>query len=273
MKRLRYENDIALSVALVAVLFVSPIGSDNAAARDVEVSANSSEITIYVSPGDPTQIQFPTKVVGGYMKGDSQVSLEKKDRDLVIFPNDTLTETGESFIVRLEDGRSYSVRAVRATEPGQRDDFVTIFDDRGDIILTDEEEEAPHKRKKFDKAPATQVSGLMREMALVSEFGKTTVPGYRKADNYKGQVVLNDGTLIATVDTIFIGPGLWGYVLDVTNLLATGQKLNPATFRLHGTRAISMQHWELEARPISVEQQIARKHSGKVYIVTKAKKK
>ena len=34
-------------------------------------------------------------------------------------------------------------------------------------------------------APATKVSGLMREMILYSEFGKGRINGYRATDKYK----------------------------------------------------------------------------------------
>jgi hypothetical protein len=70
---------------------------------------------------------------------------------------------------------------------------------------------------------------------------------------------------------MFIGPNLWGYVLDTTNLLDQSQKLNPATFRIDGTRAVSASAWELAARPLNVEEQISNKHNAKVYIVTRSR--
>jgi hypothetical protein len=111
----------------------------------------------------------------------------------------------------------------------------------------------------------------MREMALVAEFGKGQIPGYQVSEKFKGQTVVSDGALLAKIDRIFIGANLWGYVLDTTNLLDQSQKLNPATFRIDGTRAISASNWELSARPLNVEQQVAGKHNAKVYIVTRAR--
>lgn len=242
-----------------------------AQARDLEVDANSGEIGIFVNPNEPTQVQFPSDISGGFMKKRSTVSLDRRGSDLIIFPRESVNESGEAIIVRLEDGRSYSLRVKKATTDSPRDDFVTINDERGSIVMSKEEEEPPHKEQKFDYAPPTKVSGFMREMVLAAEFGKTGVPGYRRSDKYKGQVVINDGTLIATIDSIFIGPNMWGYVIDASNVLDQTQKLNPASFRLDGTRAISATRWELSPRPLSVEHQVAGDHSTKVYVVTRSR--
>ena len=59
-------------------------------------------------------------------------------------------------------------------------------------------------------------------------------------------------------------------MLDVENLLDTNQKLNPASFRLDGTRAVAAERWELAPRPETAEQRIAGSHKAKVYIVTKS---
>jgi hypothetical protein len=91
------------------------------------------------------------------------------------------------------------------------------------------------------------------------------------SERHKGQTVVSDGAILAKVDKIFVGPNLWGYVLDTTNLLDQSQKLNAATFRIDGTRAISASSWELSARPLNVEEQISSKHNAKIYIVTRAR--
>lgn len=241
----------------------------SAHARTVEYQ--DSEVLVYVSPGEPTQINFSGKIAGGFKRRASSLSLDRKDSDLIIFGQDGLTEQGEAIIVRLEDGRSYSLRVKRANSDNPRDPVVKIVDKRRSILAPAEEQDSPFSKGRPDFAPSTQASGLMREMILVSEFGKSAVAGYRMSDRYQGQVVLNDGTIEATIDRIFIGPNLWGYVLDAQNLIDQTQRLNPATFRLDGTRAVSIQHWELAARPLNIEQQIAAKHKTKVYIVTKAR--
>ncbi len=239
-------------------------------AREIEYA--DDEISVRVTAGEPTQIRFPGIVAGGYKKSYSAISLEKKDGDLIIFANEKIDETGEAIVVRLKDGRSYSVRLQKSTSDSPRDDVIKIRDKRGSIISSEDEDEFPaHKEKKFDYAPPTVVSGLMREIVLASEFGKNKITGYQVTDQYKGETVLNDGAVQATIDRIFIGPNLWGYVLDVKNMLDIGQKLNPATFRLDGTRAISFKDWELTARPLNIEQEIAGKDSTKAYIVTKAR--
>ncbi len=262
----RIYNTIALSTLLSGAVLFSP-----AVSSALDVDYDKGEVVVRVTPGEPTQIQFPGAIDGGFMKKASTLSLQPKDNDLVVFAKENINEAGEAIIVRLKDGRSYAVRISRASADKPRNDVVNINDARGSI-LGGEEEEAPYKERKFDYAPPSQVSGLMREMALAAEFGKASITGYRMSDAYRGQQVLNDGTLIATIDRIYIGPNLWGYVLDTANAIDQTQKINPAAFRVDGTRAISARNWELAPVPMNVEQQLAAKHKTKVYIVTKARK-
>jgi len=239
-------------------------------ARDVEY--RGEEMVISVTPGEPTQIEFPSEVSGGFRKKLSTLSLDKKEQDLIIFANEALTEEGEAIIVRLEDGRSYSVRVRRSGSDSPRDPYVRVYDDRTGVYGEDEETPPPYKSNQFKTATANQVSGLMREMMLVAEFGKTNIAGYRVSERYKGETILNDGTLKATINKIFIGANYWGYVIDASNMLDINQQVNPASFRLDGTRAISMNNWELAPQPINVEQQIAGKHKTTIYVITRARK-
>ena len=258
----------AVKAALALLLAALPF---SAWARDIETGPDTGEISVYVAPNEPTQVQFPGEIVSGYKKKSSALSLDRQNSDLIIFATQSLTSQGEAFIVRLKDGRSYSLRVMRSGESNARDDRVNIIDERSTIILDDQEELPAHAEKDFKYAPPTQVSGLVREMVLVSEFGKGTIAGYKQSDKYKGQVVLNDGTVTAIIDTIFIGPNLWGYVLEATNQLDQSQRVNPASFRLDGARAISLTNWELGPKPLTVEQQITGKDKTKVYIVTRSR--
>jgi hypothetical protein len=253
-----------LSALLIVQGFSTP-----AFARDIEYK--DVEVTVRVAPNEPTQIQFPSAVAGGFKKKVSSLSLEPKETDLVVFAGEGLSESGEAIIVRLKDGRSYSMRVARATAASPRDSLVKIIDGRTPV-LGEEEIDPAYREKKFDYAPPSQVSGLLREMALVAEFGKNSISGYRASDSYRGQTVLNDGAIHATIDTIFMGPNLWGYVLDAENMLDQTQKINPSSFRIDGTRAISAKEWELSPVPITAEQQVAATQKTKVYIVTKARK-
>ncbi|RIL06143.1 MAG: hypothetical protein DCC75_11080, partial [Proteobacteria bacterium] len=215
----------------------------DAGAREVEYK--DSEVDVFVNPGEPTQIQFPSKISGGFKKKLSALSIDRKDDSLILFATDNIQEAGEAIIVRLEDGRSYSLRVARATDTYPRDAFIRIKDDRGALLAYSDEEEPAYKEKTFEYAPPSQVSGLVREMVLLAEFGKKAITGYKVSEDYQGQPVMNDGTLVATIDKILIGPNLWGYILDAKNLLDTSQRLNPASFRLDGTRAVSARNWEL----------------------------
>ncbi|NLF24151.1 MAG: hypothetical protein GX589_00635 [Deltaproteobacteria bacterium] len=257
-------------VAVMAAAFASAaFYSSSALAREIEYAG--AEVTINVAPGEPTQINFPSEIKGGYKPKISNVDLDRKDSDLIVFAGEGLSEKGEAIIVRLTDGHSYSLRLRLADDANPRDDVVRI-DDRRVGSEDGEEDLPPHKERRFTYAPANTVSGLMREMVLAAELGKKGIPGYRVSERYRGETVLSDGTMRATIDRIFIGPNLWGYVLDTHNMLDQTQQINPASFRLDGTRAISAERWELAPRPINVEQQISGKDKAKIYIVTRAKK-
>lgn len=261
MKQTLIFLTLAISLALPLSAF----------ARDVRYE--SQEVPVYVSPNEPTEIEFPSAISMGYKRRDSVLTIDKRENDLVVFSNEAITEKGEALIVRLKDGRSYSLRVHRSSDVNPRDNIVKILDGTGALFQEEDEQEVPaHAERQFGYAKPTQVSGLMREMVLASEFGKSSVSGYRVSERYKGETVLNDGTMDARIEKIFIGPNLWGYVLETSNLLDEGQRINPATFRLDGTRAISAQNWELAPRPMNVEHQIAGDHKSRVYIVTRAKK-
>ncbi|MCB0360687.1 MAG: hypothetical protein KDD44_13660, partial [Bdellovibrionales bacterium] len=190
---------------------------------------------------------------------------------LIVFAQPSLPPEGEALIVHLNDKRTYALRILPATDIDARDDFVTIIDDRPPEV----EEVAPDQKKEQprDFAPPTVVSGLMREMILLAEFGKSKgIPGYRRSTRYAGETVLDDGTISARIKEIYMGPDLWGYVLDVENLLDTNQKINPATFRLDGARAVSAERWDLAPRPLTAEQKITNAHKANVYVITRAKR-
>jgi hypothetical protein len=255
-------------VAVVAGAMIAPTFS--AHARDVEYTTGQGEVEIWVNVGEPTEIIFEGgKIKDGFKNSNAGIALDKKDSSLVVFGKESMSENGEAILVRLEDGRSYPVRIRRANADNPRDAQVVVSDGKGAVGV--EEEDAPFKERSYEYAPASKVSGLMREMVLVAEFGKKSISGYTLSERYKGQTIVSDGAIIAKIDKIFIGPNLWGYVLDTTNLLDQSQKLNPATFRIDGTRAVSMSNWELAARPLNVEEQVAGKHNAKVYIVTRAR--
>ncbi|MCB0336186.1 MAG: hypothetical protein KDD62_07765, partial [Bdellovibrionales bacterium] len=251
MIKQQHKKLIALVLGTVAIVSLS---ANAAFARDIEYK--NGEVSVFVTPGEPTQIQFPGKITGGFKKQQSSLNLDKKETDLIVFATEGLRDRGEAIIVRLDDGRSYSVRIRLSDNTNPRDDVVSIDDDRSRLVSSDDNFD-PTKEKNFKYAPSTTVSGLMREMVLAAEFGKQGISGYRVSERYKGETVISDGTMIAKIDKIFIGPSLWGYVLSTENLLDQTQQLNPATFRLDGTRAISASNWELAPRSLNIEQQIA----------------
>ena len=263
------RSGMKLILVFMACLLTGLLAGE-ALARDVEYPG--SEVDVRVTPGEPTQIQLPGEIAGGFKKKLSAVSIDRKGGDLIIFANEGISESGEAIIVRLTDSRSYSLRIKRATSDNPRDDVIKINDDRSARVMASEEDEFPgYKDRQFQYAPASQVSGLMREMILAGEFGKSEIAGYRVSEKYKGEVVLNDGTVEAKIDKIFIGANLWGYVLETSNLLDQTQKINPATYRLDGTRAVSAEQWELSPRPLTAEEQVSGRDKTRVYVITRAK--
>jgi hypothetical protein len=259
----------SLTGILCGVLILVP--TSPSFARDVEYSSGSGEIRVFVNVGEPTEIIFEGgRIKDGFKNSNAGIALERKESSLVIFGKENLNaEKGEALLVRLDNGMSYPIRIMKAgAEP--RDAQVVVGDGKG-ALGAEEEAPAPYKERGYDYAPPSKVSGLMREMVLAAEFGKSSIPGYQMSEKFKGQTVVSDGAILAKIDKIFVGPNLWGYVLDATNLLDHSQKINPATFRIDGTRAISAAQWELSARPMTIEHQISNRHSTKVYIVTRSR--
>lgn len=259
MKRL-YKLLLAAVVAFNLV--------DSALAREVKYSGN--EVPVYVTPGEPTQITFPSKIEGGFKRKHSALALQRQDNFLVVFAQPEIPYEGEALLVHLSDKRSYALRILPSDDDNPRDEFIDVQDQREDISGDGVAESDPYLQPR-GFAPATFVSGLMREMILVSEFGKRgTIPGYRRSNRYTGETVLHDGAIEAKILEIFMGTDLWGYVLEVENLQDTSYKINPATFRMDGTRAVVAANWELSPKPDTAEQKIAKGNVAKVYIVTKS---
>ena len=247
--------------------------ADMAYARDLNYTG--TEQTIYVTPGEPTQIVFPSKIEGGFKRKNSSLALERKDNFLVVFAQPEIPYEGEALLVQLDDKHSYALRISPADDDHPRDEQAKVIEDREETGGGEEEDVPPSNYSQpRGFAPPTVASGLVREMMLVAEFGKQRgIPGYRRSNKFSGETILNDGTVEAKIDEIFMGPDLWGYVVNVENLLDTNHKLNPASFRLDGTRAVGAERWELAARPVTAEQKVAGQHHAKVYIVTKAQKR
>jgi hypothetical protein len=262
MKKVLYKF-LVLSLILVS--------SNPAEARDVNYSGQ--EMSVYVTPGEPTQVTFPSKISGGFKRKHTSLALERQGNFLVVFAQPEIPYEGEALLVHLDDKRSYALRILPADDDNTRDEFINIKDDREESG----EEGTGTPDNKFPSigyAPSNVVPGLMREMVLVSEFGKKGgVQGYRRSNNYTGETVLHDGTIQAKIKEMFLGSTLWGYVIEVENMLDTGYKINPAAFRLDGTRAIMADKWELAPKPLTAEQELASAHKAKVYVVTRAHKK
>ncbi len=260
------SQKLAVALAALIACSVSP-----AWGRDVQYAQGDGEIDVFVNVGEPTEIVFEgSRIKDGFKNSNAAIALENKGNALIVFGKQNMTPEGVALLVRLDDGRSYPIRVKIASSDNPRDAQILIEDGKG-AFGPEEEEEAPYKERGYDYAPPSKVSGLMREMVLVAEFGKKAIPGYTASERFKGQTVVSDGAILAKIDRIFIGPNLWGYVLDTTNLLDQSQKINPASFRIDGTRAVSASSWDLAARPLNVEEQISNKHNAKVYIVTRSR--
>lgn len=246
--------------------------STPAFARDL--TYNGNEVDVYVKPGEATQVEFPSHIEGGYKNKVSSLALEKKENYLIVFARPEINMDGETIIVHLDDKRTYSLRFLPANEQNPRDGSVKVIDNREPEPEDLGTEEPTTGAKKFKYAPSDTVAGLMREMVMAAEFGKQgAIPGFRRSNRFSGETILDDGAVSAKIDEIFMGSDLWGYVVSVENKLNTTQRLNPASFRMDGTKAIVAQRWQLEAMPETAEQKIAGMHASKLYIVTRAKRR
>lgn len=271
MSKLKLRNTCRVCLAAVVGLGTLLTSSVRTAeARDLKYTGD--EVSIYLTPGEPTQIVFPGKIEGGFKRKNSAIGLQRNDNYLILFAQPDLTDDGEALLVLLDDKRSYAIRALPSSEERKRDESVKLIDERED---TDVENgpATPELVPRQGFAPPSLPTGLMREMILAAEFGtKRGIRGYKQSNRYSGETVLHDGSLEAKIQEMYMGPDLWGYVLSVENLLDTTQRLNPASFRLDGTKAVTAQRWELAPRPKTAEQKLAGEHKAKVYIVTRALK-
>ncbi len=266
MRRLKSVQAYLFPAMLTAfTLLVAPN-----AAEAREIKYDGQEVTVYVKPGEPTQLQFPGNIQGGFRRENSAVLLERQEKYLVVFAQPQMSEDGEVILVHLGDSRSYSIRLKPFDSSNQRDGAVEIVDSRPSPTPETVDEEPEFKVGQ--SAPPSRVSGFMRQMILTAEFGKRkAIPGYRRSNRYSGEVVLHDGSIEAKIDEIYIGSNYWGYVISVENKLDTTQTINPATFRLDGTRAVSLSRPQLAPRPLTNEQKINSSHKGKVYVITRSK--
>ena len=259
---------------LFAVLTLAVcVGLSDATAREVEYSGK--EVPVYVTPGEPTQVTFPAEIKGGFKRKHSSLALQRQQNFLVVFAQPEIPYEGEALLVHLDDDTSYALRILPSDDDNSRDEFVKLLDAR-DEYYDPSESEGPGDFRLGHRGfnPPSTVPGLMREMILLAEFGKRTpIEGYRRSNRYTGETVMHDGTMEVKIDEIFMGSRYWGYVLSVENLLETGQRVNPASFRLDGTRAVTAERWELSPQPRTAEQKIAGGHRGKIYVVTKAHKR
>lgn len=256
-------------MAVFSVLTFAVTGAvSDACAR--EVKYDGSEVNVYVKAGEPTQVSFPGTILGGFKKENSAIALEREGNFLILFAQQHLDIDGEVIIVHLEDNRSYSLRFIPEDDTNPRDSSIEIQDTRQPVDTGDDEEQPQNN---FKQAPTNRVAGFMREMVLTAEFGKRKgIPGYRRSNRFSGETLLHDGAIEAKIDEIFVGSNYWGYVISVENLLDTNQVINPATFQLDGTRAISASAWQLSPRPRTEEQEIANAHRAKIYVITRAKR-
>jgi len=262
------KRGIHVALCMLVSFVLVAVTADQASAR--EIRYQGQEVPVYVKPGEPTQLQFPGRIQGGFKRENSAVLLEKTDNYLIVFAQPQMIEDGEVILVHLDDSRSYSIRLRLSDANNQRDGAVEIVDTRPPPLPETAEEKPDFKVGKF--APPSRVAGFMRQMILTAEFGKRkAIPGYRRSNRFSGEVVLKDGAIEATIDEIYIGSNYWGYVISVENKLNTNQTLNPATFRLDGTRAVSMSTQQLAPVPLTNEQKIANAHKGKIYVITRAK--
>jgi hypothetical protein len=248
------------------------LSSTLAFARNLEY--NGQEAAVYVSPSEPTNIKFPDKIAGGYITNDSAIQLQREANDLIIFTSAPIKSQGEAIIVRLKDKRSFSLRLLPADDINPRDPMVIVDDMTGsglEELREENDDSKPYEPQDGKYAPPTVLSGFMREMVLFTEYGKPEIQGYEVSSKHRGETIFHDGTMHAKVNSIFIGQKYWGYVIDAENLLDTNQVLNPGTFRLDGTRAVSANRWELAAKPLTNEQDLAGRHKTKIYIITRPK--
>jgi hypothetical protein len=98
-------------------------------ANAIEYVVENEETPIYLRLGEPTLVEFPAAIEGGFRTKHSSYSLERDKNQLVLFLNKTTPNPkGEGILVMLKDGRICALRLLEETPEHSRDVVVRISD-------------------------------------------------------------------------------------------------------------------------------------------------
>lgn len=82
-----------------------------------EINYYGGEVKVYVQVGEPTVVSFPSEIEGGYRSTNSQLDLERRGTDLIVFAKPGLAIEGEVLVIYVKDKRPFMIRVMPAKSP------------------------------------------------------------------------------------------------------------------------------------------------------------
>ena len=87
----------------------------------LEIIRSFDQPSVYAAAGEPLLVQFPDKILGGFKRKSSGLSIERKEDFLVLFAQKDLDPAGEALLVQTEDLTFYSFRVMLASAEHRAD--------------------------------------------------------------------------------------------------------------------------------------------------------
>ena len=112
---------------IIALFILFNLVAVNLYARDILYEG--SEVQVFVTPGEPTQIDFDAEVQSGFKGSGAGFKVEPNGKSIIIFPQEELSASGGVIIVKLKNDKTYTMRVKSADTYNPRDDIVTLKDD------------------------------------------------------------------------------------------------------------------------------------------------
>lgn len=203
------------------------------------------EITIYVSPSEPTKINFPRGVFSATPGSSEDLPLARGEWGLQVGAAPNLPKEGRSIHVRLIDGRQYRVLFLPADDENEHHDVMNIdmkspSTPAGSIPMAGN-----------DRA----VLELLNHLKSAASGALKSIPDYSRESGQRDAVLFTKNELRGTVREHYRGERLQGYVLVVQNLGTVPLKLTPASIPLRGVLGAQFERSELAPRPSRMDPQ------------------
>lgn len=270
----------AISTILFAVVFFSGCATKDLPQK-VQPSHNTlalkgyfpylgPDIRVPASQGSVTTVQFPLRVSSVHFLPGAPIRLRKKYDQLWVQAARGLENGGVQVSVRLIDGREYILR-VRPAEDRERL-FVSVG--FGNIFVEPKipNDVLDYTRASYSSPAKAVLASTSRTFLDAMKSGRAYRFGLSKLKEKQGLALINTPELSAVVTDAYLGRGLVGYKLQVSNRLDKPIELTKKAFSSHKTLAVEIQRpWLAESLPAFQSSPTERKASSTyVYIIERS---